>query len=48
MKLLSDAAKAKGAPNAARDIAQTIGLSTLRWKAINEEKEKEEKEATAT
>ena len=49
MKLLSNAAKAKGAPNAARDIAQTIGLSTLRWKAINDEKEsKKQEEASST
>lgn len=48
MKTLSDAAKAKGAPYAARDIAQTIGLSTLRWKAINEEKEAKKQEETSS
>jgi UDP-N-acetylglucosamine:LPS N-acetylglucosamine transferase len=47
LKLLSDAAKAKGAPNAAREIARTIGLSTLRWKAINEEKQMKEDEKAA-
>eukprot|EP00548_Thalassiothrix_antarctica_P009030 CAMPEP_0194155750 /NCGR_PEP_ID=MMETSP0152-20130528/65746_1 /TAXON_ID=1049557 /ORGANISM="Thalassiothrix antarctica, Strain L6-D1" /LENGTH=560 /DNA_ID=CAMNT_0038862875 /DNA_START=113 /DNA_END=1795 /DNA_ORIENTATION=- len=36
-QVLSRNAKAKGAPNAARDIAEAIGESTLRWKEINEE-----------
>jgi hypothetical protein len=37
LKELSLAAKAKGAPHAARDIAKTIGDSTLKWKEINAE-----------
>lgn len=36
---LSAAAKAHGAPFAARDIARQIGDSTLKWKEINHEKE---------
>uniref|UniRef100_A0A7S1Y4B8 monogalactosyldiacylglycerol synthase n=1 Tax=Grammatophora oceanica TaxID=210454 RepID=A0A7S1Y4B8_9STRA len=42
--LLSKAAKAKGAPHAARDIARFIGDSTLKWKEINEERSKENAE----
>jgi 1,2-diacylglycerol 3-beta-galactosyltransferase len=38
---LSRAAKAKGAPHAARDIAQIIGDSTLKWKELNQEKAEE-------
>eukprot|EP00934_Nitzschia_sp_Nitz4_P007505 Nitzschia sp. Nitz4//scaffold76_size158648//17386//19293//NITZ4_002530-RA/size158648-processed-gene-0.257-mRNA-1//-1//CDS//3329557797//7495//frame0 len=37
MKKMSDAAKAKGAPFAARDIVQMIGDSTLEWKKKNQE-----------
>lgn len=33
---LSQAAKAKGAPHAARDIAKAIGDSTIKWREINE------------
>lgn len=36
LQALSRAAKAKGAPYAARDIAKAIGESTLRWKELNE------------
>ena len=36
---LSRAAKAKGAPYAARDIAQQIGDSALKWKELNHQKE---------
>ena len=35
---LSRAAKAKGAPHAARDIAKMIGDSTLKWIELNDEK----------
>ena len=35
---LSRAAKACGAPYAARDIAQQIGDSAMKWKALNQEK----------
>jgi hypothetical protein len=35
---LSKAAKAKGAPYAARDIAKAIGDSTLKWIELNEER----------
>ncbi len=37
---LSEKAKICGAPNAARDIVQQIGSLSLKWKKINEEKEK--------
>jgi UDP-N-acetylglucosamine:LPS N-acetylglucosamine transferase len=37
MAELSQNAKSKGAPYAARDIAKAIGDSTLKWKEINEE-----------
>lgn len=40
MEKLSKAAKEKGAPYAARDIAKAIGDSALKWKEINEAKEK--------
>ena len=36
---LSRAAKAKGAPYAARDIAQEIGDSAMRWKELNHQKD---------
>lgn len=36
---LSNAAKEKGAPHAARDIVKAIGDSTLKWREINEERE---------
>lgn len=36
MKSLSEAAKAVGAPHAARDIAQDIGTRALKWREINE------------
>lgn len=36
MKTMSLAAKAKGAPHAARDIVQMIGDSTLKWREHNE------------
>jgi len=36
--MLSRAAKSKGAPHAARDIAQAIGDSTLKWRELNEER----------
>ncbi len=36
LKRMSVAAKAKGAPYAARDIVQMIGESTLKWKEHNE------------
>jgi UDP-N-acetylglucosamine:LPS N-acetylglucosamine transferase len=39
MELLSNAAKKKGAPYAARDIAKAIGESTLKWREINEHNE---------
>jgi len=38
MQQLSQAAKAKGAPHAARDIVQVIGDSTTKWIELNEEK----------
>ena len=37
LEKLSQAAKSKGAPHAARDIAQIIGESTLRWMDLNEQ-----------
>ena len=37
LEKLSKAAQSKGAPYAARDIAQSIGDSTLRWMDINEQ-----------
>ena len=37
LEKLSKAAKSKGAPYAARDIARTIGESTLRWMDLNEQ-----------
>jgi UDP-N-acetylglucosamine:LPS N-acetylglucosamine transferase len=39
MEALSNAAKEKGSPNAARDIVKAIGDSTLKWREINEERE---------
>ena len=39
MEALSNAAKEKGAPYAARDIVKAIGDSTLKWREINEERE---------
>jgi UDP-N-acetylglucosamine:LPS N-acetylglucosamine transferase len=39
MEALSNAAKEKGAPYAARDIVKAIGESTLKWREINEERE---------
>jgi 1,2-diacylglycerol 3-beta-galactosyltransferase len=39
MTRLSKAAKAKGAPHAAREIAKAIGDSTLKWRELNEERE---------
>lgn len=39
METLSNAAKEKGAPYAARDIVKAIGDSTLKWIEINEERE---------
>lgn len=39
MEELSNAAKEKGAPYAARDIVKAIGDSTLKWREINEERE---------
>eukprot|EP00522_Entomoneis_paludosa_P007234 CAMPEP_0172453274 /NCGR_PEP_ID=MMETSP1065-20121228/10670_1 /TAXON_ID=265537 /ORGANISM="Amphiprora paludosa, Strain CCMP125" /LENGTH=655 /DNA_ID=CAMNT_0013205453 /DNA_START=97 /DNA_END=2064 /DNA_ORIENTATION=+ len=45
---LSVAAKAKGAPYAARDIIKQIGDSTLKWREINDEKDQNEAEETAT
>lgn len=39
MEQLSKAAKTKGAPYAARDIAKAIGESTLKWREINEHNE---------
>ena len=38
---LSRAAKAKGAPHAARDIAQMIGDSAMKWKELNHQKDAE-------
>jgi UDP-N-acetylglucosamine:LPS N-acetylglucosamine transferase len=38
MASMSAAAKAKGKPYAARDIAKAIGDSTLKWREINEER----------
>jgi Glycosyltransferase family 28 C-terminal domain len=38
LQTLGKAAKAKGAPYAARDIAKAIGESTLKWMELNEEK----------
>ena len=40
MERLSKAAKAKGAPHAARDIAKAIGDSALKWKELNDAKSK--------
>lgn len=37
---LSIKAKANGAPNAARDIVQHIGKISLKWKQINDDREK--------
>lgn len=37
LKNLSQAAKSQGAPHAARDIAQMIGDSTLKWMDLNEQ-----------
>jgi UDP-N-acetylglucosamine:LPS N-acetylglucosamine transferase len=37
MKAMSIAAKAKGAPHAARDIVQMIGDSTLKWREHNQQ-----------
>jgi len=39
MQELSNAAKEKGSPYAARDIVKAIGDSTLKWREINEERE---------
>ena len=41
---LSRAAKAKGAPYAARDIAQQIGDSAMKWKDLNHQKDVEEEQ----
>jgi 1,2-diacylglycerol 3-beta-galactosyltransferase len=40
MQTLSEKAKACGAPNAARDIVQQIGKISLKWKKINDDREK--------
>lgn len=45
MKKLSDAAKAKGTPYAARDIARQIGNSALQWREINKQKSQRSMEA---
>lgn len=42
---LSKAAKAHGAPNAARDIVRHIGDLTLKWKQLNNDRDRLEKEA---
>ena len=42
---LSEAAKKCGAPNAARDIVQSIGNLSLRWKKINDDRERLNEEA---
>ena len=39
-KELSDAAKKCGAPNAARDIVKSIGDISLKWKQINDDRER--------
>jgi len=44
---LSKAAKANGAPNAARDIVKNIGDLALRWKQINDDREKLDRAAEA-
>lgn len=50
MAMLSRAAKAKGSPHAARDIAKMIGDSTMKWKELNEaaEEAKKQKKAQAS
>lgn len=45
MKSLSDAAKAVGAPHAARDIARDIGNRALKWREINEKNAENERAA---
>jgi len=42
---MSKAAKAQGAPNAARDIVKDIGDLALKWKKINKSRDEIEKEA---
>ena len=37
---LSQAAKKRGAPHAARDIVKSIGDLTLRWKKINDDRDR--------
>jgi len=44
---LSKNAKKRGAPSAARDIVKEIGDLTLKWKKINEDRERLNKEAEA-
>lgn len=45
LRKLSNAAKSKGAPYAARDIAKSIGESTLKWMELNEARSKSEAKA---
>jgi len=47
MAKLSDAAKAHGAPNAARDIVKNIGDLSLQWKKINDSRDVLNKAAEA-
>jgi glycosyltransferase involved in cell wall biosynthesis len=44
---MSKAAKAKGAPHAARDIVKVIGDISLKWKQINETRDKLDRQAAA-
>lgn len=44
LAMLSRAAKAKGAPHAARDIVRMIGDSTVKWMELNEEKAAQEEQ----
>jgi len=47
MSQLSKAAKENGAPNAARDIVKSIGDLALRWKQINDDRERLDRAAEA-
>lgn len=44
---MSKAAKARGAPHAARDIVKIIGDISLKWKRINESRDKLDRQAAA-
>lgn len=47
LSLLSRAAKKFGSPYAARDIAKSIGESTLKWRELNEEQQQQQSNAEA-